>query len=110
MTKIKFNEVELGLESYNKNTTFSNGIMNSVASCTVTDNIDGLMDVAAEEITSVVITNDDAVIYSLTDTHAHIDNINEYLTDNRVIINVNMTFTEGAPEVEPEVEPEEENI
>ena len=108
MTTIRFNGIDFGLESYNKNTTFSNGAMNSLANCNITDNIDDLMYIAAHEIRSIAILNDNVIIYNLSNTHAHIDNINEYLSDNKVIINVNMTFTEGTPIEEPE-EPEEEN-
>lgn len=94
MNKIQFNNSQFTLESYNKSTNFSGENITSTAYCTVVGNdITALITIAQEEITSLQIIHDDEVIYSLQDISAHIDSINEYLTDNRVVVNVNMTFS-----------------
>lgn len=94
MNKIKFNnEVELQVESYNKNTYFNNNTMNTTANCSViTDDIAALHALANDKITSIIITCNDNVIYNLSNIDAKIENINEYLSGERMYINVNLTF------------------
>ena len=54
MNKIKFNNAEYEINSYNKNTYFGGESMNSTANCTlVTTDVTGLNALAAETITSL---------------------------------------------------------
>lgn len=93
MNKIKFNDVEFEVESYNKNTSFNGEEIDSYASCSIiTNDVISLGNVAMEEITSLQIIHDEEVIYDLHDINAKIDNINEYLNGDRININVNLKF------------------
>lgn len=94
MNTIKFNNTEFELDSYNKNTYFSmDGNINSNASCNIsTSNITALNALAESSITSLQIFHNEELIYDLQNIDAHIDNINEYLNNDRMSISINMTF------------------
>ena len=93
MTKIKFNNAEFTLESYNKTTYYSGETIDSNANCVVfADNITSLNNIALSAITVIQIKVDDTVIYDLQDINAHIDSISEYLSDNKIYVNVNLKF------------------
>lgn len=94
MNTIKFNNTEFELDSYNKNTYFSmDGNINSNASCNIsTSNITELNALAESSITSLQIFHNEELIYDLQNIDAHIDNINEYLNNDRMSISINMTF------------------
>ena len=94
MNVIKFNNSEFEVESYTKNTYFTQEGIISNANCSLnTNNIEAVNALAEGAITSIVIEHDHLVIYSLTDVNAKIDNINEYLNGNRMNISLTLTFT-----------------
>ena len=94
MNKIKFNNAEFEVESYNKTTSFMGETMSSTAYCTIiTDDIEALNEVAQTEITTIQISHDDEVIYSLENQHGHIDSTNEYLNGDRMSVSANLSFT-----------------
>lgn len=96
MNKIKFNNSEFEIESYSKNTYFSNDTINSNANCSIiTNDIDSLMTVAQNIITSLQIYHDDSLIYNLQNIEAHIDNISETLNDDKINIYINLIFKVG---------------
>ena len=93
MNIIKLNQLELRVESYNKNTYFTGENITSTGNCTViTDNMDALNALAEDEITLIQIYHDSELIYNLSDISAHIDSINEYLTDDHISISINISF------------------
>ena len=93
MNTIKFNNTELQVESYNRNTYFSGDTINSNASCVIkTDDATALNALAQTTITALQIYHNDTLIYDLQDIEAHIDNINEYLNNDTMTISVNLTF------------------
>ena len=93
MNIIKFNNAEFEVESYYRNTNFSNDTIQSNGNCVIkTDDTDLLYEVAESSITSIQIIKDNEVIYNLTDITAHIENIGESFSGDRVYINVNFIF------------------
>ena len=105
MNKIKLNQLEIEVESYNKNTYFSNGTISSSGSCSVnTNDMTALTELAKNSINTIQIyNNDDVLIYDLQNANANIDNIGEYLNGDRMNININFTFnySSAQPEEEP---------
>ena len=96
MNKIKFNNYEFEIESYSKNTYFSNDTISSNANCSIiTNDIDSLMTLAQNTITSLQIYHDDSLIYNLQNIEAHIDNISETLNDDKINIYINLIFKVG---------------
>jgi len=99
MNTIKFNNTSFEVESYNKNTYFTGESVSSNASCTIKTNDMTTVNALAEDpITSITITHDEEVIYTLTNINAKIDSINEYLSGDRMNVNINLTFNMGANE------------
>lgn len=93
MNKIKFNNTEFTVETYNKTTYFSGETITSNASCTLTVNdVTTLNELVGVPITTIQITHDDTLIYNLTNISAHIDNVNEYLSMDRMNTNINIAF------------------
>lgn len=92
MNKIKFNDVEFEVESYSKNTYFHEELSSNGNCSIITDDMDALHALAEVPITSLQILHDGEVIYNLHDINAKIDNINEYLSGDRMSINVNLIF------------------
>ena len=92
MNKIKFNDVEFEVESYSKNTYFHEELSSNGNCSIITDDMDALHALAEVPITSIQILHDGEVIYNLHDINAKIDNINEYLSGDRMSINVNLIF------------------
>lgn len=93
MNTIKFNDLELEVESYNKNTYFNDGNITSTGYCTViTNDIASLNELMGEIITSIEIKHNDNSIYNLANLNAHIDTINESLSGDRIVVNLNITF------------------
>jgi hypothetical protein len=45
-----------------------------------------------EDITSIQIYYNDTLIYDLSNIHAKVDNINEYLNVDKMSINMNLVF------------------
>jgi len=94
MNTIVFNgDASFGVESYNKNTTFDGATVNSSGYASlITTDIASLTAVAQETITSIQILHDGDSIYNLTNLNARITNINEYLSDNRISVNISFVF------------------
>lgn len=93
MNKIKLNNLELEVESYNKNTYFSGSTITSNASMSVrTNNMTVLNELAEDDITSIQIRANEELIYDLQDINAHIDNISEYLNGDRMNVTLNLSF------------------
>lgn len=92
MNTIVFNgDASFGVESYNKTTTFEGNTVNSSGYASlITTDITSLTTVAQTPITSIQILHDEDSIYNSTNLNAQITNINEYLSDDRM--NVNITF------------------
>ena len=102
MNTIKLNEVEMQVDGYNKNTYLSGDTITSNASCSVrTNNITALNELMTTPIESIQIYHDNTLIYDLDDINARVDNINEYLNEDHMNINVNLTFLNDG--TEPEV-------
>lgn len=94
MKTIKFNNVEFNLDSYSRSTSFMTDTIISTGYCALSnvDNMSDLKSVAQEDITSLQIYCDENLIYSLEDINLHIDSINEYLQEDKMIVNLNLTF------------------
>ena len=93
MNKIKLNDLELEVDSYNKSTFFNGSGMSSSANITVrTSNITALNTLAENDITSIQIHTNEELIYDLQNINAHIDSTNEYLNGDRMNITINLTF------------------
>lgn len=94
MNTIKINNLELTVESYNKNTYFNGQTIASNATCNVvTSDINALHELMEEEITSIQIFYNETLIYNLQNITARIESINEYLNTDRMNININFTFS-----------------
>ena len=108
MNIIKLNNVEMEVESYNKNTYFSGTVVSSNGSCSVkTSNVTVINQLAEDIIDTIQIYHDNELVYDLQNANAKIDSINEYFTGERMNININFSF----PQVtESEEEPEEEPV
>ena len=96
MNTIKLNNNEYEISSYSKNTSFYNDTPSSTAYFTIIANnsnvIDGVNALANTTITSLEITYDGDVIYSLSNISAKIESINETLNTSRMDVNVNIKF------------------
>jgi len=93
MNVIVLNNSEFPVTSYSKVTSFNGDNISSNAYLSLeTDNIDTLNALGEVPITSIKIYHDDTLIYDLSNINAHIDTINENLGEDRIYINVNMTF------------------
>ena len=97
ITLVLNNQAEAAMEisNYNRNTTFEQGSLNSVAYFTVigdgnTANL--LQEIGGTGITSIEILNGEDSIYQLSELEAHITTINEYLDGDHITVNVNITF------------------
>jgi hypothetical protein len=101
MNTIIFNEDKtFGLESYNKTTTFEGDTVNSSGYASLlmtqdTDTISDLVTVAQGTVTSIEIKHDGTSIYNSTNLNAKINNINEYLSGDRINVNINFIFNQG---------------
>jgi len=94
MTKIKFNNTEFEVESYNKNTYFGGETITSNANCNIkVSDMSTLNALAETTITSIQIYYENNLIYNLQDVSAKIDNIGEYLNTDRMNVSVNLTFS-----------------
>ena len=94
MDKIKFNNTEFEVESYNRNTSFFEGNISSSGYFSVkVQDIDEITELAQETITSIQIIHDNEVIYNLSDIEAHIDNtVESYNGGDRIYTNINLIF------------------
>ena len=94
MNVIKLNNLEVEVESYNKNTYLNDGNVMSNAYCTLkTNDTTTLNAMMLEAITSIEIEHDGIVIYSLSNLNARIESITESLADDRVVVNLNLAFS-----------------
>lgn len=93
MNTIKFNNVTFSVESYNRNIYLSENEIHGDGNCTIIVNdmstLTALMD---NTITAIQIYHDNNLIYDVQNLDAYITNINEYLSDDRVIISLSLRF------------------
>ena len=94
MAKLHLNEYDYDVTGYNKSTMMDNNVIVSTASCTLsTNNNTSLPTLMTTPITTITITNDsDEEIYKLENIEAYITHINEYLSGDQVIVNVDIVF------------------
>lgn len=93
MNVIRLNNFETEVESYSKNTYLSGANITSNASCSIiTNDVTALNALMATTITSLQILHDGELIYNLQDINAKIENISEYLSNDRMNINLNLNF------------------
>ena len=94
MNTIVFNnDATFELEAFNKNTTISGSTLTSTGNATIyTSNIDDIMALALETITSIQILFDEDVIYNSTNLTCKLNSISEYLSGNRVNIQLSFNF------------------
>lgn len=103
MNIIKLNNVEMEVESYNKNTYFSGTVVTSNGSCSVkTSNVTAINTLAEDFIETIQIYHDNELVYDLANAHAKIDNINEYFTGERMNISINFSFPQATESEEEE--------
>ena len=99
MNKIKFNNTEFEVETYNKSTYFGGETITSNANCNiVVTDANALNALVGITITSIQITHDDNLIYNLSNISARIDNINEYLNMDRMGTSLNIVFDQPSNE------------
>ena len=105
MNTIKFNNVTIEVEGYNKNTYLNGNTITSNASCSVrTNDMTTLNELMQTPIEAIQIYHNDTLIYDLDDIDARIESINEYLNEDHMNINVNLAFlNDSESESEPEV-------
>ena len=95
MNTIKFNEFECTVLSFNKNTYFNEGEMSGAILCDIeTLDMNGLQDLGSTVITSITIYHDEEIIYNVDHIHATLNSISEYLTDNKIHIQVNFVLSQ----------------
>lgn len=93
MNTIKFNETTFPVESYNRNTYLSDGHIHGDGNCTVVaNNLGTLTDLMDDTITVIQIYHDNELIYTADNLNANISSINEYLSDDRINISLNLRF------------------
>lgn len=93
MNRIKLNNNEFELESYTKNTHFSDVITSSGMCTLIMPDIDLLQNMAKNPLTSIEISANGTTIYALHDINATIDSTSEFLNNDRINVNVNFTFS-----------------
>ena len=93
MNKIKFNNFEAEVDSYNKNTYFNGTNLASNANCSIRTNaITTLNNLMLDIITSIQIFSNDILIYDLQNIRAKIDSVSESFGGDRMYVNVNFSF------------------
>lgn len=93
MNTVKFNNLLMPIESYNKSTYFDNGSIVSNGTCSVVvSDMTALNAVAVAGVTSIEIYHDDNLIYSLHDINCRITNISEYLGEDKMNISLSLVF------------------
>lgn len=98
MNTVIFNndtEHALELNSYNRNTTFNDEQINSTAYITLRANsstMEYLSSFTQTNITSIILTHDNDIVYQLNNISARITSIDEYLNNDYVQMNINFIF------------------
>ena len=106
MNTIKFNNSTYEVLSFNKSTYFNDSGISSNASCSIkTSNMTSLYALAESGLQSIQIYHDNELIYDLSDINGKLTSIDEYLMDDHININVNLTFIFESTQ-EEEAEPE----
>lgn len=103
MNTIKFNNHTYEVLSFNKNTYFNEGQINSSANCQIkTTNVTSLYVLADETIETLQIYHDNELIYDLSNLSGKLSSIDEYLAEDRVNITLNCSFVvETGADAEP---------
>ena len=100
VTKIVLNNSEFVISGYSRYTSIENGIIRSnanVAFKNISD-YDALTALAELVITSLQISVDGETVYSLSNQHARITNINENLYDSGMSMQVTIVFDSAVDE------------
>lgn len=98
MITIQFNgesTKRMGLVNFNRNTSFENSEVNSIAYLHLTSEAqtaNWLQNYGVSGITHLQINNDDTPIYVLSNLNAHIVSMNEQLNSGVVTVSVNIQF------------------
>ena len=86
---------KFGISSFNRNTTFSDGVMNSYAYATVipgTGTASYLQTAGLSEITRIQLRDEnDAIIYDVNNLHARLTSIDESLDGSVMHMSINLT-------------------
>lgn len=105
MTKIIINgltNLAFPIRNYNRNTNIENEFINSDAyiNAEYSEAIVNLIN-NNNIITSIqILNNDNQTIYSLSDINAKVYNVNEYLEDGHMILNISIRFDNSQDEIE----------
>lgn len=87
------NELEYTIINYNRNITLENGALQSTGYVHIINkNLDDLTLLLDTTITSIQLKIDNEVALNLQNISAKVNSINESLSGDRIIINVNMEF------------------
>ena len=101
MNTIKFNNHTYEVLSFNKNTYFNTDSVTSTASCSIkTADATSLNTLASELIETLQIYHDEELIYNLSGISGKLTSIDEYLSDDRININLNLNFSQTVNEEE----------
>ena len=101
MNTIKFNNNTYEVLSFNKSTYFNEGNINSNASCSIkTANVTSLYALADTDIQTIQIYHDSTLIYELENANGKLTSIDEYLADDHINININLSLNFVAQEDE----------
>ena len=93
MIKIKLNNYECEINSYNRNTSIMEDNISSNANITVINGeAEELNALLGTDIESIEITIDEDKIYDLKNLNAEINTINEYLSGDSMIYNIGIIF------------------
>lgn len=97
MATIILNETSFALNTFNRNTNFSNDSINSYAyfSINYDNSAEALYELGESTITSIVIKNSmNETIYELNNINAKINSIDENLNGEEIYVNVNIQFNQ----------------
>lgn len=104
MNTIKMNNNTYQVLNFNKNVSFQNDSIYGSGTCAIsTPDVTSLNELVQNEIELIEIYHDDTLIYS-SNSVGKITSINEYLAENRVEINLNISFDYNTPEQNTSIE------
>ena len=93
MVKIKLNEEEFEITSFNKLTYFYEDGIKSNGNCNIKAyDEETIADLSQEVITTLKIYKDNELIYNLENINAHIEYVNETLVNDDMTTTLNLTF------------------
>ena len=93
MIKLKLNEEEFEITSFNKMTFFTDEGIRKTGSCDIqVDNVATIEEMSEDEITTFEIYNNDDLIYEIEDAHIKFDYLSEVLMDGAIVVTLNLKF------------------